>query len=130
MSIKIAILSLTLGFVLYNVVELVRPVEIVAVHDSNTILVRHFPPFKSWRISWWERNVDEIYKKYGLLISERNRNYIIFIQNFGEGYKSDLGRTDGSEFVCFDDMKEKENCIDKDPLLAIGSSENSKVFYW
>ncbi|MBF6635485.1 DUF943 family protein [Rouxiella silvae] len=32
--------------------------------------------------------------------------------------------------MCFDDMKEKENCIDKDPLLAIGSSANSKVFYW
>ncbi|MDY0922565.1 MULTISPECIES: DUF943 family protein [unclassified Leclercia] len=28
------------------------PVEIVTVHDGNTILVRHFPYLKSRQIAW------------------------------------------------------------------------------
>lgn len=34
------------------------PVEIVAVHDGNTILVRHFPYLKTRQIAWWEANKD------------------------------------------------------------------------
>ncbi|EIC83742.1 hypothetical protein SPM24T3_15076 [Serratia sp. M24T3] len=36
--------------------KLTRPVEIIAVHDGNTLLVKNFPLFKYQQISWWEEN--------------------------------------------------------------------------
>ncbi len=109
--------------------ELCRPVEIVAVHDENTLLVKHFPLMKFRRISWWEKNKDEIKTKFGVPVVESDGDYDVFIQNFGSGYKIDPGRTDGSEFVCFEDIKFNANCIDKEPLLNIGSARNEKLYY-
>lgn len=113
-----------------TIFQFFRPVEIIAVHDGNTILVNNFPLFKFQKILWWEKNKSLIAERYGVPIPYANGYYDVFIQSFGEGYKINPNKTDGSEFVCFEDMSVKENCIDKAPLLTVGNSRNSTVYYW
>lgn len=50
----------------YIIYQWITPVEIVAVHDGKTVLVRHFPYLKSRQIAWWEENKNMIQEKYGI----------------------------------------------------------------
>jgi len=74
------------GYLLW---QYLTPVEIVAVHDGDTILVRHFPYLKSRQIAWWEANKDMIQAKYGVPHKYKDGGYDVFIMDFGEGYRID-----------------------------------------
>lgn len=39
----------------YLLWQVIRPVEIVAAHDGDTLLVKHFPFSKTRKIHWWKK---------------------------------------------------------------------------
>ncbi|WP_024562396.1 DUF943 family protein [Siccibacter turicensis] len=107
------------------------PVEVVAVHDGNTILVRHFPYLKSRQIAWWEENKDMIQAKYGIP-EGYDSYYYIYLMDFGNGYRTEpneslLFWTD--EVFCFNDIKTDARCIDRKPLFTVRWSKNNGLEY-
>lgn len=114
------------GYVLW---QYLMPVKIMAVHDSNTILVRNFPYLKSRQISWWETNRDMIRAKYGVPHKSVDEYFSVVIMDFGDGYRIDDGTDHDSDLLCFDDMSTDTRCIEKNPRLWIMSSQNTGLFY-
>lgn len=114
----------------YMLWQYLTPVEIVAVHDGNTILVRHFPYLKSRQIAWWEDNKDMIKVKYGIPHKDEDGSYQVFIMGFGDGYRIDRRTDEDSDLLCFDDMTVPARCIEKKPLRWIGWSQNTGQYYW
>ncbi|ANI83978.1 DUF943 family protein [Kosakonia oryzae] len=114
------------GYLLW---QYLTPVEIVAVHDGDTILVRHFPYLKSRQIAWWEANKAMIKAKYGIPHKSKDGYYSVHIMDFGDGYRIDRGTDEDSDLLCFNDMPVAARCIEKKPLRWIGWSQNSGQFY-
>lgn len=114
------------GYLLW---QYLTPVEIVAVHDRNTILVRHFPYLKSRQIAWWEANKAIIKVKYGIPNEDARGYYSVYIQDFGDGYRTDHGTDEDSDLLCFDDMPVNARCIEKKPLMLVGSAPNAALYY-
>ncbi|QKJ85000.1 DUF943 family protein [Paramixta manurensis] len=103
-----------------------RPVQIIAIHHNGAytdIVVKHFPLTEKQKITWWKKNGQSIEKKYGFPTDEIDGYSSISIWNIGDGYK-EKGKYDRK---CFNDMKNKENCIEKDRLLIIENYKNGKV---
>jgi len=109
----------------YMLWQYLTPVEIVAVHDGNTILVRHFPYLKRRQIAWWETNKDMTHAKYGISHKYSDGSYGVVIMNFGEGYRIDRGTDEDSDLLCFDKMAVDARCIEKNPRLWIDWSPNT-----
>lgn len=114
------------GYVLW---QYLTPIEIVAVHDGDTILVRNFPYLKSRQIAWWEANKDMIQAKYGIPNKSEDDYYSVVIMDFGEGYRIDRGTDEDSDLLCFDEISVDARCIEKNPLLWIRFSQNTGMFY-
>ena len=117
------------GFLLW---QYLTPVDIVAEHDGDTILVRHFPYLKSRQIAWWEANKDMIQEKYGIPNKGEDYYYYISIMDFGNGYRTEpneslLGFID--EVSCFNDIQTEKRCIDRKPLLDVRYSQNYGLKY-
>ncbi|MTH46847.1 DUF943 family protein [Intestinirhabdus alba] len=121
-----AIAATVCGYLLWHSLT---PVEIVAVHDNDIILVRHFPYLKSRQIAWWEANKDMIKAKYGVPHKSEDGYYSVNIMDFGDGYRIDRGTDEDSDLLCFDDMTAAARCIEKKPLRWIGWSKNEGQFY-
>ncbi|MWO99547.1 DUF943 family protein [Escherichia coli] len=113
----------------YLLWQYLTPVEIVAVHDGNTILVRHFPYLKSRQIAWWEANKSMIQEKFGIPHKDARGYYSVYIQDFGDGYHIDRGTDEDSDLLCFDDMPVAARCIEKKPLMSVGSAPNAALYY-
>ncbi|WNJ79774.1 DUF943 family protein [Cedecea neteri] len=109
------------GYLLW---ESLRPVEIVAVHHRNRgfsdILVTHFPYTDKGKINWWLENKSALKYKYNIPDSGRDNYFNITFWLFGDGYKEE-GKYDR---LCFNDMKSKENCIEKDAVFSVSNSIN------
>lgn len=125
-SVLVGMAAITGAYMLF---QFLTPVEVVAVHDNNTLLVKNFPFLKSRQITWWEDNKEMIQEKYGLPRKDEDGYYDIYIQGFGDGYRIDRGTDEDSDLLCFDDMAVAARCIEKDPLMWIGSAPNTKQFY-
>ncbi|MFP1751177.1 DUF943 family protein [Lonsdalea quercina] len=115
------------GYLLW---ESLTPVEIVAVHVGDIILVKHFPYLKNRQIAWWEANKDKIQATHGIPHRHNDGSYDLFIQNYGEGYRVDQGTDEDTDLLCFDDMTVEAKCIEKAPLMWLGWSQNTGQFYW
>ncbi|UDJ81091.1 DUF943 family protein [Kosakonia oryzae] len=115
------------GYLLW---QYLTPVEIVAVHKNDIILVRHFPYLKSRQIAWWEANKDMIKARYGIPHKSEDGYYSVHIMDFGDGYRIDRGTDEDSDLLCFNDMPVAARCIEKKPLRWIGWSPNTGQFYW
>ena len=115
---------------LYLIWRMTRSVEIIAVHDGDTLLVKNFPLFKYQQISWWKNNEENIYEKYKIPSPDEYGQYMVFVLNFGEGYRIDRWVDEDSNLLCFEDMKVAANCIEKEPLLMIDRTYNSKIYYY
>jgi hypothetical protein len=113
----------------YVIWQLLTPVEIVAVHEGDTILVRNFPYLKSRQIAWWEANKDIIQAKYGIPNKSEDDDYSVTIMDFGDGYRVDRETDEDSDLLCFDEMPVDARCIEKHPRLWIMSSQNTGLFY-
>ena len=116
----------------YLLWQYLTPVEIVAVHDGDTILVRHFPYLKSRQIAWWEANKEMIQAKYGIPRKDEDGYYHVFFADFGNGYRTEpdeslLGFTD--EVFCFNDIPTEVRCVDRKPLFDVRWSRNYGLRY-
>ena len=114
------------GYLLW---QYLTPVEIVAVHKNDIILVRHFPYLKSRQIAWWEANKEMIKAKYGIPHQSEDGYYTVVIMDFGDGYRADRGTDEDSDLLCFEEMPVDVRCIEKNPRLWIMASQNTGLFY-
>ncbi len=106
-----------------------KPTEIIAAHGKSILLVKHFPYFKSQKIAWWEANKDMLKEKYGLPVTDEEGFYTVYILDYGDGYRVNRGTDEDADLLCFDDMKSKANCIEKEPLFRISHSRNIPLSY-
>ncbi|CAH6345059.1 DUF943 family protein [Pantoea agglomerans] len=94
-----------------------RPIEVIAVHEDGNysfVLVKKFPITDKGKIDWWLKNKDIFKNRYDIPKPAAYGGYDVTFWNFGDGYKEDK-----YDRLCFDDMKTKMNCINKEPLLTI-----------
>ncbi|WP_241571606.1 DUF943 family protein [Rosenbergiella nectarea] len=108
------------GYLLW---QFFTPVEIVAVHKGDIILVRHFPYLKSRQIAWWEANKSMIQEKYGVPHKYKDGGYDVFIMDFGNGYRIDRRTDEDSDLLCFDDMTVEARCIEKNHFAGLGGAK-------
>ncbi|WP_442892772.1 DUF943 family protein [Cedecea sp. AS113] len=95
-----------------------RPVEIVAVHKRNSyshILVKNFPLTNKGKVHWWLKNKDMLKEKYDVPGTGKDAFFEIIFWYFGAGYVE----TDGYDRLCFDDLEQPLNCIDKDKAFTV-----------
>ncbi|MFS2224953.1 DUF943 family protein [Pantoea sp. B65] len=108
-----------------------RAVNIIDIHSAreySQIIVDHLPFTDKEKIEWWLKNQQEIMKKYNIPHSYKDGSYNITIWNIGDGYlnSDEYYRKD---LLCFSDMKDKRNCIEKKLLLTIEKSANNKIYF-
>ena len=132
MNKRLIVEAMAVVFSGYLIWQNLTPVEIVAVHDGNTILVRHFPYLKSHQIMWWEDNKDQIQAKYGIPRKGKDGFYHVWVIDFGNGYRTEpdeslLFSTD--KVYCFNDMSTEVRCIDRKPLFDVRWSRNYGLRY-
>lgn len=121
--------ALALGAMAAYVVWFIfRPVEIVAVHQSeeySDVLVRNFPLTDKGKIAWWQSNHERIKKFYAIPKPAQDGYYSIVFWDFADGYKEE-GNYDRR---CFPQMKVKAQCIDKNKLLSLWRDKDGTVIY-
>ncbi|KFD22555.1 putative membrane protein [Tatumella ptyseos ATCC 33301] len=127
---KILFMLLLIGFggIGYVTWLQLRPIVIVAVHEDrhfSDILVKNFPLTDKGKINWWLENKDMLKEKYGIPKPESDGSFTIVFWLFGDGYKE----TDGYDRLCFDDMKTKTNCIDKNRAFSVSNSKNMGISF-
>ncbi|MGW1444121.1 DUF943 family protein [Serratia rhizosphaerae] len=108
---------------------LLRPVDIVAVHENrhfSSVLVNNFPFTTRGKIEWWLQNKDMLKERYGIPKPASYGNFSITFWLFGDGYKEE-GKYDRR---CFNDMKTKVNCIEKDIVFNVRNSKNMGVVFF
>ncbi len=105
-----------------------QPLEIVAVHQRGNysdVLVNDFPFTDKGRINWWLDNKEILKEKHDIPKPDSDGFFTIIFWDFGEGYK-EAGKYDR---MCFEDMKEKKNCIDKNVLFIISNGRNNDMLF-
>lgn len=105
-----------------------RPEDIVAIHKNGShsyVLVKNFPFLDKEKINWWLKNKAMLKEKYDIPNPEKDGFYSVIFWDFGEGYKE----TDGYDRLCFDDMKTKENCIDKKRIFSVETGRNNEILF-
>ena len=106
-----------------------RHVEIVAAHHRSSsfsdILVRNFPFTDRGRIAWWLKNKEMLKEKYNVPNPNPDGSFYLNVWLFGDGYK-EVGKYDR---LCFEDMKTKKNCIEKDIVFTVSYSKNMGTMF-
>ena len=104
-----------------------RPVELVAVHQDDQltyILVRNFSLRDRGKIAWWLEHADELKAKYAIPRPGPYGLYFIIFWDFGDGYKEDA-----FDLFCFNDMKTKKNCVDKNFVFMVNNTRDGTVVF-
>ncbi|MCA4823531.1 MAG: DUF943 family protein [Serratia rubidaea] len=105
-----------------------QPVEIIAIHQRESysdVLVKNFPFTDKGKINWWLDNKNNLKEKYGIPKPDSDGFFTIIFWDFGEGYK-EAGKYDR---MCFEDMKEKSNCIDKNKELTVKNDRHHDILF-
>lgn len=106
-----------------------RPVEIVAVHHGRSgfsdVLARNCPFTDKDKIDWWLKNKAMLEEKYNIPNPEKDGYFYLTFWLFGDGYKEE----EKYDRICFDDMKTKVNCIEKDPVFSVKNSKNMGTMF-
>ncbi len=101
-----------------------RPVEIIGVHhrgsNFSAVLVENPPITDKGKINWWMENKTIFKEKYNVPNSAQDGSFSVTVWLFGDGYKEE-GKYDR---FCFNDMKTKKNCIEKDAVFTVTNSKN------
>ncbi|MEW5290439.1 DUF943 family protein [Erwinia papayae] len=125
----LAALFLTGGIAISYLIWLsLRPVVIIAVHKDGAfsdILVENFPITGREKINWWLQNEVRLKEKYEISFPKKNEFSSITFWNFGDGYKEE-GKYDR---LCFEEMKTKKNCIEKEPVFSVSNSRNRGIIF-
>ncbi|MDE9518522.1 DUF943 family protein [Xenorhabdus bovienii] len=126
-------LSLIVILVVYGVWWLLQPVEIIGVHHRssgyNDVLVKHFPITDRGKIDWWEKNKSMLKNKYGIPVTDKDGNFDVSIWDIGDGYKEMPNTDQNSDLLCFDGMKVKANCIEKNRVLEVSRFDGGKISF-
>lgn len=106
-----------------------RPVAIVAVHHGRSgfsdVLVKNFPFTDKGKIHWWLKNKAILKEKHSIPNPEKDGFFYLTFWSFGDGYKEE----EKYDRLCFDDMKTKVNCIEKDPVFSVKNSKNMGTIF-
>ncbi|WP_261641891.1 DUF943 family protein [Erwinia mallotivora] len=125
----LAALFLTGGIAISYLIWLsVRPVTIVATHQefgTSSVLVNHFPLTDRGKINWWLTNKEVLKEKYKIPRTDSDGGFTMIFWNFGDGYKEE-GKYDR---LCFEEMKTKKNCIEKEPVFSVSNSRNRGIIF-
>lgn len=100
------------------------PVKIIAVHqrgNNSTVLVKDYPFTDKGKIEWWLKNKNLLKNKYKIPKPDESGIYTVVLWDFGEGYKEE-GKYDR---LCFDDIKQPKNCINKKKLMIISHNKDN-----
>ena len=101
-----------------------RPVLIVGIHHRSSgfsdVLVTSLPLSDKAKIRWWLNHQDEIKDLYNVPAPEPDGTFDVTFWRFGEGYKEE-GQHD---CLCFDDMRIKARCIEKNSIFEVSNSRN------
>ncbi|BCQ32892.1 MULTISPECIES: DUF943 family protein [Erwinia] len=106
-----------------------RPVEIIAIHNRgshfNSVIVKNFPFTDRGKIAWWLKNKEILKGKYNIPNPDPDGTFYLTFWLFGDGYKEE-GKYDR---LCFEDMKTKKNCIEKDIVFSVDNSRNMGTMF-
>jgi len=105
-----------------------RPVEIVAIHRENNfsdVLVKSYPFTDKGKINWWLENKNMLKEKYNVPNPADDGYFSISFWLFGDGYKEE----EKYDRLCFNDMKTKVNCIEKDIVFTVSNSKNRGTIF-
>ncbi|AFC86009.1 Enterobacterial putative membrane protein (DUF943) [Frateuria aurantia DSM 6220] len=98
--------------------------SIIAIHQRGAgfsdVLVNHLPYSDQGKINWWLKNKTDLKELYDIPRPEPDGWYVVNFWLFHDGYKED----DGYDRLCFDDIKTKAHCIDKDRVFSVQWSQN------
>jgi len=104
------------------------PVKIIAVHEDGNysdVLVKNFPFSDKGKINWWLKNNEMLKSKYKIPKPASYGSFTIIFWLFGDGYKEE-GKYDR---LCFEDMKTKVNCIEKNAVFSVSYSKNMGTMF-
>ncbi|QKJ88512.1 DUF943 family protein [Paramixta manurensis] len=107
------------------------PTTLVAIHkvgkvDHMSIVLISNPPLTdAGKITWWQKNEAFLKNKYNIPSPNAEGRFYISIWDFAEGYKE----VEKYDRLCFDDMKKKENCIDKNWVMTIEDNRKGRLQY-
>ena len=110
-----------------------RETIIVGVHkegDAAYILVKNPPLLDSTKLKWWKEKSKYINENYHIPVNSRYG--FILIMDYGKGYQllpSDkrLSSVYPSDYICFDDMKTRINCLYKNWIMSISNKANGEL---
>lgn len=118
-----------IGLTGYFLWLLLQPVDIVAVHyrsnNYSDILVKNFPFTDKGKISWWLKNKQRIRRDFRIPIAAKDGSYHITFWLFGKGYKAE----EKYDRLCFEDIKTKANCIEKNAVFTVSQSKNRGTIF-
>ena len=100
-----------------------RPVEITAIYgkgEFSDVLVKNFPFTDRGKITWWLENKAMLKEKYKIPSPAKDAFFSITFWLFDGDYTEE-GKYDK---LCFDEIKKKEKCIDKNPVFSVSNSKN------
>lgn len=113
------------ALLIFYYVFITVPVKIIAIHKDNyapVVVVDRLPLSDAKKIAWWrDESKNILANEDDAQIHNRALNYYIY--RFGEGYQ-ESGKKDR---LCFDDMKEPKNCLDKDILMIVRYRKNGDI---
>ncbi|MDH2911753.1 DUF943 family protein [Kosakonia sp. HypNH10] len=113
------------ALLIFYYVFITVPVKIIAIHKDNyapVVVVDQLPLSDAKKIAWWrDESKNILANEDDAQIHNRALNYYIY--RFGEGYQ-ESGKEDR---LCFDDMKEPKNCLDKDILMIVRYRKNGDI---
>ncbi|MDY0889496.1 DUF943 family protein [Kosakonia sp. CFBP8986] len=113
------------ALLIFYYVFITVPVKIIAIHKDNyapVVVVDRLPLSDAKKIAWWrDESKNILANEDDAQIHNRALNYYIY--RFGEGYQ-ESGKEDR---LCFDDMKEPKNCLDKDILMIVRYRKNGDI---
>jgi hypothetical protein len=124
-SVGLLVIMVLLGYWLWLSLP---PVEIVAVHregSHSSVLVKSFPLTDKGKINWWLKNKEMLKSKYNIPVPDADGSFTVVFWYFGDGYKEE-GKYDRR---CFEDMKTKVNCIDKDKAFTVWNSQSNVISF-
>lgn len=111
----------------YYVYKAFHPATIVAVYQTenrSTVLVRNLPFTDAGKLAWWKINKKILNEQYGVPMDNSKGHFHISFWNFGDGFKEmpehvSRWSSETTDLLCFEEMKVKKNCIDKDMEMVI-----------
>lgn len=126
-NVKKSILFLIVFISIYYAYKFFHPATVVGVFPAEgrvRVVVEDLPFSDPGRLAWWKRNKKLLNEKYGVPIDSSQRRVYISFWNFGDGFKEmpehvSRWSSETTDLLCFEEMKVKKNCIDKDMEMVI-----------